>query len=207
MKKILKRILICACLTGCVWAWGLIRDRQTLNEQLLRLHVVAASDSEADQAIKLRVRDAVIHSISEDLANIGDFEQAEQYIRENLPKIQQAANNALEAMGCDETAVASLGREVFDTRVYDTFTLPAGIYEALRITIGEGLGKNWWCVVFPTLCVPATSEGFEEVAVEAGLSETLTDTLEGEYEIRFYFLDLLGKLEGILWNRENAPVN
>lgn len=203
MKKILKRIVLCACLAAGVWTWGLLRDRQTLNEQLLRLHVVAASDSEADQSIKLQVRDAVIASISEDLAEIGDFKQAELYIRENLPKIEKIANDALKALGCEDTAVVTLREEVFDTRIYDTFSLPAGVYEALRITIGEGRGKNWWCVVFPTLCVPATTQGFEDVAVEAGFSETLTQTLEGEYEIRFYFLDLLGRLEGILRNREN----
>ena len=201
MKKILKRIVFCACLTGCIWVWGVISDRQMLNEELLRLHVVAASDSEEDQTIKLRVRDAVIESISEDLAKIRDMDLAKAYIEENLPKIQQAANDTLKALGCDDTAVATLKEEVFDTRYYDTFTLPAGIYEALRITIGEGQGKNWWCVVFPTLCVPATSEGFEDVAASAGFSETLTAALEGEsgYEIRFYLLDLLGKLEGYLW--------
>ncbi len=203
MKKILKRIVLCACIAGCVWCWGLISDRQTLNEELLRLHVVAASDSEEDQAIKLRVRDAVIESISEDLANVADMEQARAYILENLPKIQKTANDTLEALGCTDEAVATLKEELFDTRVYDTFTLPAGVYDALRITIGEGEGKNWWCVAFPTLCIPATSEGFEEVAAGAGFPETLTETLEGEYEIRFYLLDLLGRLEGILWNGEN----
>ena len=203
MKKILKRIVLCACIAGCVWCWELISDRQTLNKELIRLHVVAASDSEEDQAIKLRVRDAVIESISEDLANVADMEQARAYILENLPKIQKTANDTLEALGCTDEAVATLKEELFDTRVYDTFTLPAGVYDALRITIGEGEGKNWWCVAFPTLCIPATSEGFEEVAAGAGFSETLTETLEGEYKIRFYLLDLLGRLEGILWNGEN----
>ena len=91
--------------------------------------------------------------------------------------------------------MVTLGKEVFDTRYYDTFTLPAGVYEALRITIGEGQGKNWWCVVFPTLCVPATSDGFEDVAAGAGFPDALTSALEGEsgYELRFFLLDLLGK--------------
>ena len=198
MRKILKQVMLCACVSALFWGWGLVADRQKLNEELIRLHVVAESDSQEDQAVKLRVRDAVIGSISEDLAKIADIDQAKQYIREKLPKIQQVANETLRALGCDETAIATLREEVFDTRVYDTFTLPAGVYEALRITIGEGQGKNWWCVVFPTLCVPATSEGFEDVAAGAGFPDTLTAALEGEdgYEIRFYLLDLLGKLEG-----------
>ena len=104
----------------------------------------------------------------------------------------------LKEAGCGDLATVSLAVEEFATRVYDTFTLPAGVYEALRITIGEGEGKNWWCVVFPTLCVPATSQGFEDVAAGAGFPDTLTAALEGEegYEIRFYLLDLLGKVEG-----------
>lgn len=207
MKKTLKRIIFCAGLASVIWTWGLIADRNTLHNEILRLHVVANSDSQEDQSIKLKVRDAVLESISEDLRNVADMEQAKAYIQENLPKIQQAANDCLAALGCEDTAVATLQEEIFDKRVYDTFSLPSGIYEALRITIGSGEGKNWWCVTFPTLCIPATSEGFEDVAVSAGFSETLTQTLEGEYEIRFYLLDLLGKLEGILWNRENAPVN
>ena len=94
--------------------------------------------------------------------------------------------------------MATLDKEVFDTRYYDTFTLPAGVYEALRITIGEGEGKNWWCVGFPTLCLPATSEGFEDVAAGAGFPDTLTAALEGErgYRVRFILLDLLGKWQG-----------
>ncbi len=197
MKKMCKRIVLCAVFTAAVWAFGLLRDRQILNEQLIRLHVVANSDSERDQAIKLQVRDAVIGSLSDAMADVADIDQARAYIRENLPKIEKAANDTLKALGCDETAVASLKEEVFDTRYYDTFTLPAGIYEALRITIGEGEGKNWWCVVFPTLCAPATTEGFADVAAGAGFPETLNAALEGErgYEIRFFLLDLLGKWE------------
>ncbi len=196
MKKTLKRIAICACFATLAWCWGLYSDRQTLNEELLRLHVVASSDSEEDQRIKLLVRDAVIDSISEDLEKISDFDAAEAYIRENLPKIERVANDVMDSLGCKDRAQVSLRNEVFDTRVYDTFTLPAGVYEALRITIGSGEGKNWWCVVFPSLCVPSTSEGYEDVAAGAGFPDSLTKALEGKYEIRFYLLDLLGKWQG-----------
>jgi len=201
MKKILKRIGLCACAAAMCWTWGVVADRETLNEELIRLHVVANSDSEEDQAIKLRVRDAVVESLCTAMADVTDIDQARAYIRENLPKIQQTANEALKALGCEDTAVATLGEEVFDTRYYDTFTLPAGVYEALRITIGEGEGKNWWCVVFPTLCVPATSEGFGDVAAGAGFPDALTAALEGEegYEVRFFLLDVLGRLEGYFY--------
>ena len=203
MKKFFIILAVVSLLVALVGTVTVAKSHRYLTDHVIRLHVVANSDSQEDQAIKLRVRDAVIHSISQDLEKITDVEAAKQYIQENLPKIQKTANDTLKALGCTDEAVATLKEEVFDTRFYDTFTLPAGVYEALRITIGEGKGQNWWCVAFPTLCVPATAEGFEEAAVAAGFSEDLTDTLEGEYEIRFYLLDLLGRLEGILWNREN----
>lgn len=193
----MKRVGICLILAALVWCGTLLSDRQKLNEDLIRLHVVANSDSQADQEIKLRVRDAVVSSLQSDLAKVADVEEAKAYLRENLAKIQQIANDVLEKAGFDGEAVVTLCREAFDTRYYDTFTLPAGIYESLRITIGEGSGHNWWCVVFPTLCLPATTEGFADTAAGAGFSDSLTGALTGEaeYEIRFCLLDELGKLE------------
>jgi stage II sporulation protein R len=95
-----------------------------------------------------------------------------------------------------------LCKEAFDKRVYDTFTLPAGIYNALLIVIGDGQGKNWWCVVFPSLCIPAASETFADTAAGAGFPETLNRALTGDngYELRFAVLDVLGNLENILFS-------
>ena len=199
MRKCLKRVVFCFLLAAFVWGGALVGDRQRLNEELIRLHVVAASDSAEDQAIKLRVRDAVTESLRAAMAEAGDMEAAKAYLRENLPKIQVVANETLKAAGCDAEAVVTLCREAFDTRYYDTFALPAGVYEALRITIGEGEGHNWWCVVFPTLCIPATTEGFADVAAGAGFSKELNAALTGEYEVRFFLLDALGRLENIFF--------
>lgn len=198
MRKKLKHIMLCAGICALCWCWGIIGDRQTLNQELIRLHVVAESDSDRDQQIKLRVRDAVMESLSKAMADMTDVEQAKLYIQAQLPKIEKIANDTLQYLGCESTARVSFQEEVFDTRIYDTFTLPAGVYEALRITIGSGEGKNWWCVVFPTLCMSAVSEEFADVAVGAGFSDSLTAALEGKegYEVRFYLLDMLGRLEG-----------
>lgn len=203
MRKLIRRIGFCFLLAALVWCGTLIADRQTLNEELIRLHVVANSDSDEDQAVKLRVRDAVIESLRSAMEDVADVEEAKAYLQENLPRIQQVANDTLEALGCDCEAVVTLCKETFDTRYYDTFTLPAGVYEALRITIGEGEGHNWWCVVFPTLCVPATSEGFADVAAGAGFSEELNGALTGEeeYEVRFFLLDVLGRVENLLFDK------
>ena len=198
MKKLLKRVVLCFLLVCLVYVGALVADRQKLQNELVRLHVVAASDSEEDQAIKLQVRDAVLESLQDGLENATDIEAAKQYIASQLPKLESVANEVLAAAGCGDVATVSLQVEEFAARVYDTFSLPAGLYDSLRITIGEGEGRNWWCVTFPTLCIPATTEGFEAVAAGAGFSEELTGSLTGEYEVRFYLLDLLGQLENFL---------
>ena len=195
MRKCMVRICSCLLIAGFFWGMGLVRDREMLNRELVRLHVVANSDGEADQAVKLEVRDAVIESLREGLEQLTDAEAARTYIRENLPKIQRAANRTLEVLGVDQQAVVSFCRENFDVREYDTFTLPGGIYDSLRIIIGEGEGHNWWCVAFPSLCQPATTEEFDAKAAWAGFPEPLRETLEEKRPVRFWLLDALGQLE------------
>ena len=201
MKKGMRRIGICLLVAAFVWVGGLMRDKQTLRDELIRLHVVGASDSADDQTLKLQLKDAAVEWLREDMAKLADVEEAKTYLQENLSKIESMANDFLRDMGCSDQVQVSLGTEAFSTRVYDTFTLPAGIYDALRITIGEAEGRNWWCVVFPGLCLPATSEGFEDAAACAGFSDSLTAALKGDagYEIRFYLLDVLGRVENFLF--------
>lgn len=203
MRKLIYRIALCLLAAVLISAGALLADRQTLRDSLIRFHVVANSDSEEDQRIKLLVRDAVLQSIQEDLASVADVEQARAYLRQNLPKIQTIANSVLEAAGFEEEAVVSLCQEAFDTRDYDTFSLPAGVYEALRIVIGEGEGHNWWCVSFPALCLGATREAFSDTALEAGLSAKLTETLKADtdYALRFFLLDAIGRIENSIFMR------
>ena len=200
MKKMVKCVFACALLAAFVWCGTVIADRQRLNEELIRLHVVANSDRVEDQELKLLVRDAIITSLRQALADVRDTEQAKEYLQENLPRLQELANKTLDAAGSAQQAVVTLCREGFPTRQYNTFSLPAGIYEALRVTIGDGAGKNWWCVVFPSLCVPQTSQGFSDTAAGAGFPDALSGALTGEepYQIRFYLLDKLGELEKFL---------
>ena len=177
---------------------GLLRDSKALEENLVRLHVVANSDSQEDQDLKLQVRDAVVEQLNQVMGTLDSAQAAKDFLSAHLTEIQQTANEVLQEAGSQLKAQVSLALEEFPTRVYDTFQLPAGLYEALRITIGEGEGHNWWCVVFPTLCVPASSEGFQETAEAAGLSDRLAGTLtqdSGGYEIRFRLLDWLGQVK------------
>ena len=197
MRKIAKFISTLLLIAVAFYLGTVSSDRKMLSENLIRLHVVADSDSAEDQAIKLRVRDAITSKLETVVKDLPDVETAKAYLQEHLPELEQVANDVLKAAGNGCRAVVTLAKEAFPTREYDTFTLPAGIYESLRVTIGSGEGHNWWCVVFPSLCVSATSDGFEDTAAGAGFSDGLTDTLTGkkEYRVRFFLLDCFGWME------------
>ena len=193
MKKQLRRIALVTAIVLGVFAWGIVTDSRELREGLLRLHVVGASDSAEDQEVKLLVRDAVLASLEDGLRDLTDVDAAVDYVYRMLPRVEAAANRCLAAAGFSDTVAVSLTEEAFPTRDYDNFSLPAGVYRALRVVIGEGEGKNWWCVVFPQLCM--AGEDFVETASVAGFSPELTGTLEGEYELRFWVLEKWGEMK------------
>ncbi len=203
MKKILKLCCLLLAVGFCMWICGVFAEGQTMKENLVRLHIVANSDSDADQALKLQVRDAVVENLQTVMQNIPSAEEAKTYLQEHLEQLEDLVNRVIQEAGFREKAQVTLAREAFDTRDYETFSLPAGVYDSLRITIGKGEGKNWWCVVFPTLCLPATTEGFGSTAVGSGFSENMTNTLQREdgYEMRFFLLDCLGKIENFFFRR------
>ena len=179
-----------------------IRDKKTLGQDLIRFHVVADSNEPEAQEMKLRVRDAVLEDLRPVTGNFRSAEEAESYLAEHLPEIEETANRVLREAESGLHAAVSLRKEPFPRRDYDTFSLPSGIYESLRITIGRGEGKNWWCVVFPTLCVPAVSEDVADTAENAGFSRSLSAAVTGDFELGFWLLDLWGKAENWLWNRD-----
>lgn len=131
---------------------------EALPESIVRLHVVANSNSARDQAVKLLVRDAVLDESAKYYANAETMQQAVSELCVHLQSIEAVANAVLIENSFDERAVAQVTDVYFSTRNYGSFALPAGKYRTLRITIGEGKGKNWWCVVFPALCLPAADE-------------------------------------------------
>lgn len=125
---------------------------------VLRLHIPANSDSEDDQKIKLEVRDMVLSEFSGELAECKSVSEAEEKIILLLPEIEERCNEFLRERGFEYSARAELSDSRFPTREYDRVILPAGEYRALKITLGKGEGHNWWCVIFPQLCLPAVSE-------------------------------------------------
>lgn len=147
-----------------------LRTQTQLAERVVRLHVLANSDGEEDQELKLLVRDRVLARATELLTQAGNRAEAESLLRRELPELEALAARELQANGCDYPVTAELTDTEFPTREYDGFTLPAGEYLALRVVIGEGAGRNWWCVVFPPLCTAASAE-VPAAALAAGLTE------------------------------------
>ena len=158
-----------------------------IQSAVLRLHVIANSDSEADQALKLQVRDALL-SESEALAAADSKQQAEQTLQTQLEAFRRTAKQVVTKQGYDYDVAVSLERAAFPTRTYGDVTLPAGTYDALRVVIGEGKGKNWWCVMFPPLCLPAATDGTK---LEDILDEDALRLIHEEpsYELRFWIVE------------------
>ena len=145
------------------------RTQDQLADKVVRLHVLANSDSAEDQALKLRVRDTVLAQATQWLEEAQDSRTAESLLRGKLLEVERLAAEEIQKNGYDYSVTAEVTVTEFPTREYDSFTLPAGDYLALRIIIGEGSGQNWWCVVFPPLCTAAASD-VPVTALAAGLS-------------------------------------
>ena len=187
--------LLIALLVSFAWGTWADRTQQQLSDKVLRLNVLENSDSEADQALKRKVRDSVLETASAILADCPDRETAEQRLSAALPEIEDAARARIAAEGGKQTVTAELRPTVFPTREYEDFTLPAGEYLALRVVLGEGEGHNWWCVVFPPLCAETTSS-LSQTAMAAGLTEeevALITESDG-YQLKFKAVELWEKL-------------
>ncbi len=196
-SRILIWLLLVALMTTVVFAADSVLTQRALAEKTVRLHVVANSDSEADQRQKLRVRDAVLSAAGALTAECTTAAEARAALLQGLPQIEAAARAVLSGEGSDYPARVTLQEETFGTRRYDTFTLPAGIYPSLRVTIGAGEGHNWWCVVFPSLCTAATGAGVERIAAAGGFDEEESELVTGgeeTYVLRFKTLEWLRAL-------------
>ncbi len=160
---------------------------------VLRLHVIANSDSEADQAVKLLVRDRVLEAGADIFDGSVTAAEAERKISPRLDETERAAAEVLRENGFDYGVRAELVNEFFDTRAYGDITLPAGNYEAVKIVLGEGKGKNWWCVMFPPLCLPAVTRDGDGAAV---FSEDERRVVEQspKYEVRFKLAELFERI-------------
>jgi stage II sporulation protein R len=169
----MKRMEI-ACLLGMAGAlmiatWGQdVQTRSALEQDVLRLHILANSDSAEDQLLKYAVRDAILEKGSVYFQQMTSCADAKATAAGCLPQLEEIARETVAEKGYDYAVTATLSKTVFDERVYENFTMPAGVYDAVRICIGAAEGQNWWCVMYPPLCVPAasTDDAFSEEEAE-----------------------------------------
>lgn len=195
MKKNI--ILICGLLLTIIMSnvGTFVSDGMALEElrgSVLRLHILAESDSEYDQNLKLKVRDALLESGILDGSE--NLEQAEKTARERLPEIIEISEKTLRENGCNLPVSAEITDMDFDERVYGKITMPAGNYKALRVKIGSASGHNWWCVMYPPLCLPAAcevEENPETVAVFFSEKELDIMNKPEKYKVRFAIWDKL----------------
>ena len=164
-----------------------LRTQDELADKVVRLHVLANSDSEEDQALKLKVRDVVLERATAILEQSADRREAESRLRGELLELERIAAEEIAAEGYNYPVTVELENTDFPTKEYDGFTLPAGEYLALRVIIGEGQGQNWWCVVFPPLCTAASAD-VPASALAAGFSEEEVNLITEEnqgYVLKF----------------------
>ena len=162
-----------------------IRAQNRLADKIVRLHVLANSDAVEDQRLKLTVRDAVLQAAE----GVGEIDDTLLY------NLQEEAQRTVETEGYDYPVQVTREHCWFDTREYETFSLPAGYYDAVRVIIGEGAGRNWWCVIYPPLCTGVCEKDLADIGKEFSLSEEEISLIceEKGYIIRFRLADLWGK--------------
>ena len=187
---------ICLLIVGLLPVYG----EEEIYDKVVRLHVLANSDSEEDQTVKLAVRDAILEVTVPLLQNCQTQEEAVQLLEENRTLLTETAQTVLREEGFDDSVTIEMGLEDYPTRTYDGFCFPAGEYISMRVSLGEGEGQNWWCCLFPPLCLDAATVGkevAEDACISVGFTPTqykiITESDKPVYRARFKILEFLGR--------------
>lgn len=168
---------------------------EDIRQNVLRLHIIANSNSSLDQALKLKIRDRIIEESGMIFEDVTDLEDAVKQAENKISLLEDIANRVIKEEGISYTAKARIDKQYFETRVYDDFTLPAGVYDSLIIDVGKAEGKNWWCVIFPEICIPS--------AVKGELSDTVSDrgvdiaVNQNRYILRFRAVEIYEELKNL----------
>lgn len=164
-----------------------------IRNSVLRLHVIANSDSNEDQNLKLQVRDAVLE-YCDFLSSAQNKKDAEETARKHKKEIENVASSVIKENGYEYSVKVEIGKSIFPTKTYENITLPAGRYDAVRILIGNASGKNWWCVMFPSLCLPAASNStkLEDILNDEELHLVKSNP---KYEIRFWIIEKIQNIK------------
>ena len=190
-------VMFTALVLACCLFCGFIPSEEEMDiyENTVRLHVIANSDSEHDQSVKLSVRDSVLCELNVLLAEAQTQEEATEIIECNLDHLRTVCNETLEALGEEPNAELYFKQEKYPTRHYENISLPAGVYQSLQIKLGEADGQNWWCVLFPTLCTSAAKT--EEALIKTGFTSDQIGVLTGgdrpKYKMKFKIMEFFGE--------------
>lgn len=174
-----------------------IHGESAIYDSVIRLHVVANSDSEEDQALKLKVRDSILAASSEKLSKANTREEAIELVRKEISELEKTASETIAAEGYDYPVKIKLCEEDYPTKNYESFCFPSGNYLSLQVLIGDAKGQNWWCVLFPPLCLSAATDksSAEDAFISVGLTEEqykiITETDSTTYEVRFKILETI----------------
>lgn len=172
-----------------------------ISEKVLRLHIIANSDSDEDQNLKLRVRDNILKYFSQN--NFTSLDETKIFASEHINDLVSLSQNEVLNSGFDYNVSGSICKGSFNTRVYNNFTLPAGVYDSLKIIIGDGKGKNWWCVIFPPMCIPAAEDcSANDDSYDDNFSDDEKNIVENEpkYKVRFKIIEIIEKLHEYICN-------
>jgi stage II sporulation protein R len=164
-------------------------DCKGIREEVLRLHVIANSDEDYDQELKLKVRDALLQSGESIFSGSEDIISAESKIADKQDILRYTAEETVYNLGFDYDVKIELARSYFPTKTYGELTLPAGYYKAVRVIIGQGKGKNWWCIMFPPLCLPAATDSENIIRDFLSEEEMQIVTSDPKYEVRFWLVE------------------
>lgn len=174
-----------------------VHGEREVYDTVVRLHVLANSDSEADQALKLKVRDGVLEAAAPYVGGCKTQAEAVEALTAHLTDLEAAAAAVISSEGCDYPVTVLLGEEDYPTRTYESCAFPAGTYVSLRVLIGSGEGQNWWCCLFPPLCLSAATakQDNEDAFIQVGLTKDqygiITETGKTKYKVRFKLLEVL----------------
>ncbi len=193
MKKYIHLLVLALILAGMALTIPFFDSCEELYSDVMRIHILANSDSAADQSLKLAVRDRVLEACSRYYDGCSGKDEALDITRSHIGEIEAAAEREVRRRGFDYPVSARIVTDDFDTRFYGSFTMPAGRYDALRLTIGDGAGKNWWCVMYPSLCVGAASADDMKEELDRGEYRVVTsDKFDFRFRLVEYFEDVRG---------------
>lgn len=203
MKKIYRTGAL--CIVGCLILAGAYQYRRhrlqtDLAERILRFHVIANSDTKEDQDLKLKVRDKIGAYLGKELAGVCGLEECERVVNSHLEEIEACAREVIAREGYDYSVKANIKDADFPKKTYGSCTFPKGTYRALKVVIGSGTGKNWWCVMYPNLCFAGSVYEVEEEKSQKELKAVLTEEeyaeimAEGKIKVKLKYLDALFSL-------------